>query len=1140
MPFHSHLPMTDHQTLAVILDLVARLRANQAVRIVLSCRSFDRDNDPRLRRLNIPKTFPLIGLTDDEVSTVLADMGIVFATLHPTTRQLLRTPLHLDLFGRIIERHHIVAPPLHLSDLVLGNLQDLYTLLWQDVVKLTDADAPPAADRGRVLQVITHRMHQDQRIAVPQSLFTTEENAPLGHALRWLLSAGIVVPGATEYSFFHQTFFDYCYAREFVDSGGRLAETVLTSDQGLFVRPQLVQILAYMRGTNENAYRRELRELLSATQLRYHLRVHLFRWFGALPDPTPNEWQIARPLLFRDDTRALFLFSIGGHAGWFGFLKGPTLDEMLGLDDALLQAQVVPYLQTVINANAKDVAVLLCPFIGKNALWNGWIHWILYGVKTWEAPEAVALYEALLTATPTIRRDMLHDLEKIAAAHPDVACRIICQIVTQELDEYIAKRDRVLPDDYLSHLSFSGSLEDFHGSQIVSALEILSANVPTLFFSTLLPWLERVVRLDGPPPADWSSFRPDNFSSCWHDHVYVVQESLRRALIRSLIKIAEAELSAFPKIATQLASMPYETPQLLLVEAYKAHPERFASDALTFLVTDRRRLELGSRQCYDARQLIAAIHPHLSADERQRLEHAVVAEKGLAQQDWQWPELKTLYLLQALPRELWSPELIAVLDHLQRQYPGVKATDDPRTIHGGIVGSPLPTETAEGLSDEMWLAAMTKYAAPTRDIFESLMGGAHELGQVLFDLVKKEPDRFFALALQTPPDCNAAYVDAFVRGLAESELPSERVFAVVRHFQRHPDRLAKRQIIWGLQKRVADGIPADLLALMGNYLHDTQNDPDDNMSDPHFGCINSVRGSAFEAIMQALLQQGTPNAKRHMWELIEYLAADPFTMLRAGAIEQLLYRLHEDRKRAIQIFGQIIAGHPTLLQCYFTQEFLYYASYQHVAMMLPYIRRLLEIEHEQSQQRGAELVCLVAISRAITCDDKTRAEIEELAASLTTGRVTWRRGATRIYARNLILERLTVSFNDEDESVRTAASGFFSGLRYDHKDPVNATILAFARSASLYNATHMFTDYLWEYGIIATEWMLPILETAVNNPKEPHRHFFDSTELMKLILRVYTDSLDTAIRSRTMDMFDTLMQRFPFAASPLLDEWDRR
>jgi hypothetical protein len=86
-----------------VLDTVARVLLFPNVRVLFSCRAFDLNNDPRLKRVEVDRRFALPKLTDEEVADVLREEGVAFGTLSPATRELLRVPLHLDLFMRILE-----------------------------------------------------------------------------------------------------------------------------------------------------------------------------------------------------------------------------------------------------------------------------------------------------------------------------------------------------------------------------------------------------------------------------------------------------------------------------------------------------------------------------------------------------------------------------------------------------------------------------------------------------------------------------------------------------------------------------------------------------------------------------------------------------------------------------------------------------------------------------------------------------------------------------------------------------------------------------------------------------------------------------------------------------------------------------
>jgi hypothetical protein len=116
------------------------------------------------------------------------------------------------------------------------------------------------------------------------------EAARLEQAVLWLASQGILLSDSNEWSFLHQTFFDYCYARRFVESGRSLAGAILESDQGLSVRPLLVQVLSYHRAGDPRKYLAELRGLFASDQFLDDDQAH-----GYAPIPVAKPDVRARP-----------------------------------------------------------------------------------------------------------------------------------------------------------------------------------------------------------------------------------------------------------------------------------------------------------------------------------------------------------------------------------------------------------------------------------------------------------------------------------------------------------------------------------------------------------------------------------------------------------------------------------------------------------------------------------------------------------------------------------------------------------------------------------------------------------------------------------------------------------------------------
>lgn len=1136
----------DHRAIDLVLGLVARLRLIPDVRVVIACRTFDRNTDPRLKRLDVAREFVPAPLADDAVAEIVGAVGVDRAVLSPATRELLRTPHHLDLFIRLAEER---GGAQRLGELHgLSTLQDLYALLWHDLVRRPDLAAPPIAEREEVLRIMTARMARDQRTTVPQTLFATPENARLLPAANWLASVGILVSNSITWSFLHQTFFDYCYARHYVESGARLSETLLRSEQGLFARSQLTQVLAYLRANDEATYIHELNVLLRSEGLRFHLRDLLVRWFGALPTPTDHEWEVARRLLMDPAMRPPLFGSMGGNVGWFARLSGKTLEGLLALDDGTLDATIMPYLLSLCEVAQVEVARIVAPFLERGERWRNRAAWLLAYIREWRAVEAVALFERLLRLVPTSDPVRLHALKEIAHSHPEAGCRLIRLLLDRALDTFLAGRAAVgSPPISL----FRSDLEIPGGRILTDAMEAARQAAPRHLVDAILPWLERVVALPGEDSEVAPYYGYDPLSHSWRSDGLDAAAEVARAFTAALTELARREPAAFRPVAARLAALPYETPQQILTRVYRAVPDAYADEAAQFLLGDRRRLTLGEREQYDSRQVLAAIYPFLSAERRTELEAYILDHapfrKYRSVPGLRWWRIEQFYFLQAIPRALLTARGADRLRELERKFPGVAASASPSLIQAGMVAPPIPPECAARMSDRAWLRAMRRYRGAVRHR-EFLKGGAHQLAGVLQREVREHPERFHRLALRTPRDTDEAYVGAFLQGLAEAAAPDDRLFAVVRRFADHPGRELGQAVAWALEKRAA-GLPDDLLDLLERRVRDRPGAEEGGERDPYSRYLNSDRGAAFRTLMRGLERRGAAGAQERRWALIRFAAGDSSTALRAGAIEELLYLLQLDRARAVALFEVLLSGHPALLESHWTREFLYSGLYRYYPRMRPFIRAMMESDDDRLGQGGAELACIATIwPRALD----TPAALEDarlLAEEAITGPAPWRRGAARVYAENVVGDASAVAvaglqwlLADDDREVRRFVGGAFRSLRDEHVSALRAFIDAYAASFALHDGTGQFAEFLWEHGMIAPDWALAVVETTLRNerPAGDTGGFHDGEVLIRLVLRIYIDPTSAHLRERAMDAFDALMSRFTGDALRALADWDRQ
>ncbi len=976
----------------------------------------------------------------------------------------------------------------------------------------------------------------------------------------------------TEWCFLHQTFFDYCYAKRFVERGEHLFEDIRDGEQGLFSRPQVIQVLSYLRGADPTAYLREISLLLNAseseTALRFHLRDHILRWFGSLPNPTDDEWLIARRMLVNPVRRSRVLAVMQENPGWFARLKSTLEQNLARQDERTLDTETVPYLYSMLNVSQAEAVSMLRPYSGRSEQWDRRLRRAVRSIKDWKTNEAVELFEEVLRHSSASELKQYYELDDVAQAHPQAGCRLIRLAFDRILEDHLAE-DTDGDERRLHFFSFARELETLNGSTIVEAFNAVTQSEPKYFLEQMLPWLECVLGLTPARERDEHYFTSDALSGFWHD-TYVVLRRLIEAFVAALTTLGRTNPADFRQVAKRLEGLPFITPQRLLARAYRALPELYTEDALDFLVSDEKRLDLGDREQYDTRQLVKALIPHLTGAQVARLEAAFLSYLPARKYDdvagLRRRGLEQLYLLQCIPVERLSEGGVRHLRELERKFPGVRASENPSTLRGGAIGSPIPSDVARKLSDEAWMRAMTKYRGTVKHK-EFLKGGAMELAHVLSELVKDEPERFFRLVMRVPIDTDQRYVRGLINGLADSAAPADRLYETVRRFAPHARAETKRVIARALQKRSANEIPDDLIDLLEGYVRGEADEDetswlreeersrhdgnqDDFHNTPYNSYLNSVRGAAFGSLMHILDQRGTKQDRLREWELIDFVASDDSTALRAGAIEELIPLLWDDRERALTTFERLMSGHPALVRSHYTDDFLYYGFFKNYMRMEPFIIKMMNEDGERVRQRGAELACIASLSPNAFESPEAQADAHELARKTHTGPAAWRRGAARVYAVNIAgtssdpcSKGLAQFLNDDDQEVRGFAGDPFRSLGEEHIFSLRSYIEAYAASRAVDSGLHEFAEYLWKHGPIDPPWALSLVELILDNPHADDSEFYfaGGEELIRLVLRVYTDPLGGAgLREHSMNVFDQLLMRSPGPSQKVLQEFDRR
>ena len=254
------------------------------VRIIVSCRSFDLDFDPKLSLLGREPKIKLGLLDKQDVEKVLDRLKVgLYKELDEKTISVLRIPQHLNLFCRVYRKN---------KKKDYSSITDLYDELWLQEIGLTETKINKGIAE-KILYDLALKIYDDETLT-PQWDYDTSE---LKEA-NYLISEGIIEKTGNRATFFHQSMYDYVFARYYTKEKRSLIQDILAEKkhQGLFVRTTVNFVLDYERAKNIKQYKEDVKTILFSGEVRTHIQLMLLWAMANRIDILPFEKKCIKDL----------------------------------------------------------------------------------------------------------------------------------------------------------------------------------------------------------------------------------------------------------------------------------------------------------------------------------------------------------------------------------------------------------------------------------------------------------------------------------------------------------------------------------------------------------------------------------------------------------------------------------------------------------------------------------------------------------------------------------------------------------------------------------------------------------------------------------------------------------------------------
>lgn len=1126
------------------------------MRILLACRKFDLDNDHRLRKLTdskgIAETVAVERLTPETVRGVVASLGLDANSLNSKQLDLLSVPLHLKLLSELEGDEEIRA-------LNFEKAQDLYDRFWQFKQQVIRNRRGRPVQWTKVVYALCDHMHQRQSLTAPE--FIVEDWSDDAEAM---VSEHVLVfvHDNKRFSFFHEGFFDYAYARRFARDPQTLLDLLVSGQQHLFRRAQVRQILLYMRDAELDRYIADLQEVLSSPGVRFHIKQVILALLADLSKPKKEEWDVLSRFAGKDfsDPLTRLAWMTVRRPPWFHLVDSLGLVQRW-LDDP--DESFVDRAVSILNVFQRDmpdrVAELAKPYVGKSEHWNSRLrHLALRG--DWSQGRRflelmlqlidVGILDNVDGALAT-NSDFWLLLTKLQSNCPSWGCEVVrCYFDRQR--QLSLEAGQPNPFDFPN-----GAIADSPFGE--TTLMELAGNAPEAFVREVLPFMQAVIK-------DCASQEPDGLlrDPIWSFRIfqsgYSIGAALLNAMETALSKLAVQQPDVYRSVIEPIRESPFETIQYLLLRSLAANGPLFSDEGVDHLYKSPDRLNIGysSDTHWASKQLIESISPQCSDEKLKQLETLLLGYYS----DWEkdvWGRRQFGYaqftLLSGIIETRRSERVRKRLEEWRRKF-GQQEPKSPEPMEAQLAQPPIPEDATEKMSDEQWLSAIHHHDTDERDFNQDgeYIGGALELSRLLEKRVKNEPRRFAELALQFPDHANPFYFEAVLRGISDTSLDIETIVRVCERCHRIEGRPLGRDICDPIANSAQGEVPAEALDLVAWYAtkdpdpqQEMRRTPVSSGKGYYYGgdilnaAINTNRGRA--ALAMAKLIEHDHKRIAYFQPALEKVVQDPSIAVRSCVAQTLLAVLRHDRDLAVELFRQLCNTEDALLRTRFIERFLLFALQTHFRELSHILRRMVTSQLPGVASAGARQACLAAL------DQLEAAELAELCLS---GSDSQRIGAAQVMAANVRTatyrsfceEALIKLFNDYSDEVRSEAAQCFSRFEGTQLEEFEHLIAQFVSSdAFQQNYTHLMmaleetSAKLPGVTLSACERFVDIAGLASSDIGTGTAWSADT--VTKLTLRIYQQSTEDTIRARSLNLIDKLMENSAYGINEALENFER-
>lgn len=1142
--------------------LIHKLLDIDNVRIIVSVRKFDLDTESEFAFLKKYKKITLGELSKHEVLNVTRNLAPI-PKLNNEIHQLLQIPYNLNAFVKIYSRK------LNLNE--LKSTADLYKELWLQKINAKPKEIGISEEDSKsLLYEIAKQMQQWQMIKVPLSGFREKYLREIDY----LSKEGILKITDFEIQFFHQTFYDFVYAKQFCESNESVLKYVNSRWQSIGIRSMVKMVFSFHRETNQEEYLKNLSVFLSKKSVRFHLKLLILQLLASEQRPTIGEIEfVKRRILKSKRFRQIFIESINS-VEWLDFvIKEGIINDLENplenWSDKIIKKFNISYLSQLlprINYDSYPVRrkksqymwrylfrkmlpegrTKILEYLEQNEIEdkNTFVLNILYFLKIWDNPKAFHLYEKFKTP---ITEDM-HSSYKIL----EDAMNIDVDWVIAHFRESLLERIEKHKNDILRiEWKFSHSDQDlFNKLYKVFPEKAFKLNLELVLF--LVEKTQYPNILDENGLISDHAFAHTEFGDN-HDYRYLFTK-----LGKEIQSFASNSSPVFDEFIKEHFYSKYKSINKLVVYGLLANPSTYVDNIFVFFQRyyAEKLLNDSPSWHYYLRKLLGAAYTYFSKEQKNEINKIVLSvhypkEYRISSNENGKKKLYTFFghLLFKYLRCIPFPEiekqkeLLRKFQECSRRY---KDEPEEKPHRSGVysIGPPLNSQAYEKMRLNQWKASFIRYNDDTQRDFFGHKGGLLEHARAFEAEVKKRPEYFadFIYEVIENKEVDIAYVVYGLRALFEVKFDFDtfiRIYSKLLSYREINDENTT-YLIWMvdylLNKEYMDDIVFNFLIHASRY-GETPNqvlNPTHLVSDG----INSTRGAAIEKLIQITYN---PDYSEKIFKAVELACEDKFDCVRATILYHLAYLNHYDIYRSFRLFKQLVnTENVELLKASFWSARYYRSNF--FEELIPIFRKFISVDvliEDTTDFIG------VSWLEGVKGSEKLLNEIIKKSEAVRVRMV-------HIMSVNFFHEDNTVQakciqlfyrfLNEDSKEFADSYSHIFINLPIERFTSLLPVLVKYSKAKICWKNPHYFVEFLFK---CSAKYPIESLKLLSNvNPSyynEDSEYIFYSNDFLDVIVGSYNSLVSQRQKNsrqikHSLDLFDKYLQdqRFRNAAEEIL------